>query len=258
MGHAGDGSFASGAPAGLACVAMQGPMSGLSPGSRSPIGQLRRLLGLGFGLAVIVGSTIGVGILRTPGLVAGHLPSGAAILVLWLVGGLYTLLGSVCLAELGTMVPRAGGYYAYARRGFGDWVGFGVGWTDWLTYCTVLAYVSIGLAEFIGVLLPALGGWVRPIAAGTLLAMVALQWAGLKVSAWFQEWTTAVKFLAFLALIVAAFTMGPHGAGGLQAPGVAPGLTFTGIILALQAVVIAYGGWQSALSFTAADPALTS
>ena len=53
--------------------------------------------------------------------------------------------------------------------------------------------------------MPALAGWVRPVAIVTLLAMVALQWAGLKVSAWFQEWTTAVKFLAFLALIVAAF-----------------------------------------------------
>jgi APA family basic amino acid/polyamine antiporter len=121
----------------------------------------------------------------------------------------------------------------------------------------VLAYVSIGLAEFSGVLLPALTGWVRPIAIVALLAMVALQWAGLKVSARFQEWTTAVKFLAFLALVVAAFTMGPAlramktaGAPGLQTP---PGLTFTGVILALQAVVIAYGGWQSALYFTEED-----
>jgi APA family basic amino acid/polyamine antiporter len=222
-------------------------------GARSSIGHLRRLLGLAFGLAVIVGSTIGVGILRTPGIVADHLQSSNAILIAWTVGGLYTLLGAACLAELGTMLPQAGGYYVYARRGFGNWVGFGVGWTDWLTYCTVLAYVSIGLAEFSGVLLPALAGWVRPIAIVTLLAMVALQWLGLKVSAWFQEWTTAVKFLAFLAIVVAAFTMGPHAALGVQAPGDAHGLEFSGIILALQAVVIAYGGWQSALYFTEED-----
>jgi APA family basic amino acid/polyamine antiporter len=219
--------------------------------ARSPVGHLRRLLGLGFGLAVIVGSTIGVGILRTPGLVAGHLHSGSAILVLWLVGGLYTVLGAVCLAELGTAVPRAGGYYVYARRAFGDWVGFGVGWTDWLTYGTVLAYVSIGLAEFSGVLLPALAGWIRPLAVITLLAMVALQWAGLQVSARFQEWTTAVKFLAFLALVVAALAHGP--ARGLPAAADAHGLTFAGVVLALQAVVIAYGGWQSALYFTEED-----
>jgi APA family basic amino acid/polyamine antiporter len=231
-----------------------GAVPGGSPAPRSPIGQLRRLLGLGFGLAVIVGSTIGVGILRTPGLVAGHLFSGAAILVAWLVGGVYTLLGAVCLAELGAMVPRAGGYYVYARRGFGDWVGFAVGWTDWLTYCTVLAYASIGLAEFSGGLVPALAAWVRPVAVVALLAMVALQWAGLQVSARFQEWATVVKFLAFLALIVGALTMGPQGARSLSGAGSAPGvLTFSGCILALQAVVIAYGGWQSALYFTEED-----
>ena len=221
--------------------------------ARSPIGHLRRLLGLGFGLAVIVGSTIGVGILRTPGLVAGHLHTSSAILVLWLAGGLYTLLGAVCLAELGTMLPQAGGYYVYARRGFGNWVGFGVGWTDWLTYCTVLAYVSIGLAEFSAALLPALAGWVRPVAVVTLLAMVGLQWAGLEVSARFQEWTTAVKFLAFLALVVAALARAPEPARGLTAAADARGLTFTGVILALQAIIIAYGGWQSALYFTEDD-----
>lgn len=224
-----------------------------SSGARSSIGHLRRLLGLAFGLAVIVGSTIGVGILRTPGLVASHLHSPGAILIAWTVGGLYTLLGAVCLAELGTMMPQAGGYYVYARRGFGDWVGFGVGWTDWLTYCTVLAYVSIGLAEFTGVFMPALMPWVRPVAIVTLLAMVALQWLGLKVSAQFQEWTTALKFLAFLGLVVAAFMMGPHISRNLQTSGAASGLSFSGVILALQAVVIAYGGWQSALYFTEED-----
>src|SRR2546426_9809877 len=67
---------------------------------------LRRILGLGFGLAVIVGSTLGIGILRAPGLVAGQISNPSIILALWLVGGLYTLLGAVCLAELGTMLPQ--------------------------------------------------------------------------------------------------------------------------------------------------------
>src|SRR5213595_356245 len=105
---------------------------------------LLRLLGVGFGLAVIVGSTLGIGILRTPGLVAAQIANPSTILAVWVVGGLYTLLGSVCLTELGTMLPQAGGYYVYARRAFGDTAGFAVGWTDWLTYCAVLGYVSIG------------------------------------------------------------------------------------------------------------------
>ena len=118
----------------------------------------RRILGVGFGLAVIVGSTLGIGILRTPGLVAGQLLElRRSILAVWIVGGLYTLLGAVCLAELGTMLPEAGGYYVYARRAFGDTVGFAVGWTDWLTYCAVLGYVSIAIGEFSV-------SWCRPVA----------------------------------------------------------------------------------------------
>src|SRR5436309_5477114 len=129
---------------------------------------LLRILGVGFGLAVIVGSTLGIGILRTPGLVAAQLASRSGILAVWLLGGLYTLLGSVCLTELGTMLPRAGGYYVDARRAFGDTAGFAVGWTDWLCYCAVLGYISIGMAEFIAVLAPALGAAVRPIAVALL------------------------------------------------------------------------------------------
>src|SRR6185295_16195225 len=94
-------------------------------------GGLLRILGVGFGLAVIVGSTLGIGILRSPGLVAAQLASPSGVLALWIVGGLYTLLGAICLTELGTMLPEAGGYYVYARRAFGTRVGFAVGWTDW-------------------------------------------------------------------------------------------------------------------------------
>src|SRR5262249_43630173 len=147
---------------------------------------LRRILGVGFSLAVIVGSTLGIGILRTPGMVAGQLQVPATIIAMWIGGGLYTMLGAVCLAELGTLAPRAGGYYVYARRAFGDWVGFAVGWSDWITYCAVLAYVSIGISEFIAELVPALDA-VRPLAIGVLVGFVGLQWAGLRVSSWFQE-----------------------------------------------------------------------
>ncbi len=216
-------------------------------------GHLRHILGVGFGVAVIVGASLGIGILRTPGLVAAQLPNHAAILTVWIVGGLYTLLGAVCLTELGTMLPQAGGYYVYARRAFGDRVGFAVGWADWLTYCAVLGYVSIGMAEFLGVLVPPLARAVTPVAAAALLAFVALQWAGLQVSSRFQQTTTAVKFAAFVALVVAALAMSARralpspAATGLAAP------SLVGAIVALQSVAITYGGWQSALYFSEED-----
>jgi APA family basic amino acid/polyamine antiporter len=215
---------------------------------------LRRILGVGFGLAVTIGGTIGVGILRTPSLIAAQLPDRFSILLVWVVGGLYTLLGAVCLAELGTAVPQAGGYYVYARRALGDAVGFAVGWTDWLTYCAVLAYLSIAIGEFLVVLVPSLSGFEKVIAIATLVGFVALQWAGLRVSSWFQEWTTAVKCLAFLALVVACLAMagGTSSAAAISTAAVPPA-TMTGVIVALQAVVIAFGGWQGALYFAEED-----
>jgi APA family basic amino acid/polyamine antiporter len=212
--------------------------------------RLQRILGVGFGLAVIVGSTIGVGILRTPGLVAAQLGTAGSILVVWIAGGLYTLLGSVCLTELGTMLPQAGGYYVYARRAFGDGAGFAVGWTDWLTYCAVLGYVSIGLAEFVAVLVPRLTGAVTPVAIAALLAFVVLQWGGIRVSSRFQEVATAIKLAAFLALVSACLLVGRTGSADAAAPAPA---TFYSVIIALQSVVITYGGWQSALYFAEED-----
>lgn len=221
--------------------------------TRDAPGRLRRILGISFGLAVTIGGTLGVGILRAPGLVAGQLGDAPTILVAWIAGGLYTLLGALCLAELGTMTPRAGGYFVHARRAFGDRVGFAVGWSDWVTYCAVLGYLSIAMAEFLAELVPPVAALVKPIAIAILVGFVGLQWAGLRVSSRFQEWTTALKCLAFLVLIGAALL-----GGGSSAPAGPPaeppaGMTLAGVIAALQAVVITYGGWQSALYFTEED-----
>jgi len=228
-------------------------LAGITTAGDRSTARLRRILGVGFGLAVILGSTIGVGILRTPGQVAGGLSAPWLIVVVWIAGGLYTLLASLCLTELGTMAPQAGGFYVYARRAFGDWVGFAVGWTDWVTYCAVLGYVSIGLSEFLGELVPSLAGAARPIAIGVLVGLVVLQWAGVRIGRWFQEWTTALKCLAFLALVVAALVLsgGAHVEPAAAAP--LPPLTLSGLLAALQAVVITFGGWQSALYFTEED-----
>jgi len=212
---------------------------------------LIRILGIGFGLAVIVGSTIGIGVLRTPGLVAGQLPSRGAILAVWIVGGLYTLVGAACLAELGTMLPQAGGYYVYARRAFGDTAGFAVGWSDWITYCAVLGYVSIAMGEFTALLVPSLAGYEKAVSLAALAALAGLQLAGLRVSSRFQEITTAVKCAAFLLVVVAALLFAPAMPAATAAA--AQTSSFAGLIVALQSVVITYGGWQSGLYFSEED-----
>jgi len=213
-------------------------------------GRLRRVLGVGFGLAVSIGGTIGVGILRTPGLVAEQLHAPLAIVLLWVAGGIYTLLGASCLTELGVMLPRAGGFYVYVRRAFGNTAGFAVGWTDWVMYCSVLGYLSIAIAEFIAALGLVPGDVIRFLAVLILVSIVALQWLGVRISSRFQEVTTSLKCLAFLALIAACLLVPTSGHVLAHIP--SP-MTLSGLMVALQAIVITYAGWQSPLYFIEED-----
>ena len=213
-------------------------------------GQLRRVLGVGFGLAVSIGGTIGVGILRTPGLVAEQLHLPSVILLLWVAGGIYTLLGASCLTELGLMFPRAGGFYVYVRRAFGNTAGFAVGWTDWLMYCSILGYLSIAIAEFVAALGVIPGGAIRFLSVLILVSIVALQWFGIRISSLFQEVTTSLKCVAFLVLVAICLLVPSDGYPSARTPS---SMTFSGLIVALQAIVITYGGWQSPLYFMEED-----
>jgi APA family basic amino acid/polyamine antiporter len=213
-------------------------------------GQLRRVLGVGFGLAVSIGGTIGVGILRTPGLVAEQLQAPLVILLLWVAGGIYTLLGASCLTELGVMLPQAGGFYVYVRRAFGNTTGFAVGWTDWLMYCSVLGYLSIAIAEFIATLGLIPGSAIRVLSVLILVSIVALQWLGIRISSLFQEVTTSLKCVAFLVLVAACLLVPTHGYPSTRIPS---SMTFSGLVIALQAIVITYAGWQSPLYFIEED-----
>jgi APA family basic amino acid/polyamine antiporter len=94
---------------------------------------LQRILGLGFGLALVFGTTVGVGILRLPGTVAAGLGDSKLIMLAWALGGLYSLMGAVSVAELAAMIPETGGFRVYTRRAFGEGVGFAMSraWATW-------------------------------------------------------------------------------------------------------------------------------
>src|SRR5262245_42101619 len=111
-------------------------------------GKLLRILGVGFGLAVAIGGTVGVGILRNPSGVAAQLGSYWPILLAWFLGGVYCLLGANYLAELATMTPKAGGFYVHARRAFGDYGGFVVGWSDWANNTLALGFIAVVFGEY--------------------------------------------------------------------------------------------------------------
>lgn len=215
-------------------------------------GRLLRILGIGFGLAVIIGNTIGAGILRTPGEVAARLPEVGLFLGVWVAGGGYALLGAISIAELGTMLPRSGGQYIFARYALGDYAGFVVGWSDWISTCGSSAAISIVIGEYLGVLFPALARYSVSIALAIVVAFAVLQWRGLRWGSNIQNVTSLLKALAFVALIAACFLLGGKGSGGestLQAAPTGSG-GLIAVVLALQAVIYTYDGWTGVIYFS--------
>ena len=219
-------------------------------------GRLLRVLGVVFGLAVTVGITIGMGILRTPGEVAQQLPNAWLFMGAWLLGGVYALFGAVSVAELGTMIPRSGGFYVFARRALGEYPGFVVGWSDWLSTCGTVAAVALVLGEYAGLLVPALAGREAAVASAVTIAFALLQWRGVRWGGRSQELTSLLKTLAFAALIAACFAWGGRGGGDgavtTAAPAVAPAAgvgLLTALVLALQGIIYTYDGWYSTVYF---------
>ena len=215
-------------------------------------GHLLRVLGVGFGLAVIIGNTIGAGIFRSPGTVATLLPNYWLFLSVWLIGGFYALLGAFQIAELGTMLPRSGGQYVFARHALGEYAGFIVGWSDWISTCGSTAAVALVIGEFMGALFPALAGKSVIIAAVVAGAFAILQWRGVLWGSNVQNVTSLLKALAFVALIIAAFVLGGGATESAAAPSVtSEKLVLVGaFVLALQAVIFTYDGWTGVVYFS--------
>ena len=212
-------------------------------------GHLLRVLGVGFGLAVIIGNTIGAGIFRAPGTISEQLPATVPFLLVWLAGGLYALLGAISLAELGTMLPRSGGQYVFSRYALGEYAGFIVGWSDWISSCGSTAAVSLLIGTFAGALFPALAGQSKTVAAAVAIIFAFLQWRGIVWGSNIQNLTSLLKGLAFFALIVAAFLLGGNGALTTTQSHATP-ITLAAIVISLQAAIYTYDGWSGVIYFS--------
>jgi APA family basic amino acid/polyamine antiporter len=222
-----------------------------------PRTSLKRILGLGFGIAVIFGGTVGVGILRMPGTIAGQLGSFWPIMFVWTAGGCYALLGAVSIAELGTAMPQAGGFYIYSKRAFGPVAGFAVGWADWLNNCAVIAYAAVAAAEYIAALIPGVASRSTSIALGLLVLFCALHWTGIKVSSSIQQLTSSVTAMTFLLLAIACLMHPPQANHSIFPNGFGhtSGLfqMLVPMVAAFRAIVVTYDGWYEAIYFTEED-----
>lgn len=215
---------------------------------------LLRILGVAFGVAVVIGGTIGSGILRTPGAVVAQFGSERLALAAWAAGAVSALLAASALADLVTSVPRSGGFYVFARRALGNAVGVAIGWADWASNCAAVTYAAITFSEYIALLYPGMAPFGNAPGAAVVIAFAALQFGGMRLSGRVLEVTSFGKALAFVLLIALLF-MAPAASGEATAlPGPPGGFaTFAAAIIALQLVVGAFDGWQQAMYFAGED-----
>lgn len=205
----------------------------------------------------MIGSTIGVGILKAPGQLAAALGSVPLAIALWVAISAYALFGASIIGELAALVPRAGAWYAYADRAFGGTAAFAIGWINWLMLLSTASTLAVAIGEFLGQLVPAVAPLGTALAVGSLLGFAALHWGGTRSSGRAQELTSAVKALAFLALVAACALRGGGGEVALRSPlgpGAPGGLALAlGLVAAAQIVIFAFDGWYGAIYFAEED-----
>ncbi len=218
-------------------------------------GRLLKALGMWFGMAAAIGNTIAAGIVYTPGNVAQQLPNAWLFLGIWILGGLYALCGAPSMAELGAAIPRSGGQYNFSRRALGDYAGFIVGWSDWLSTCGTAAAVAIVISDYSGHLFAILSGHVQSLCVAIIVGFGVLQWRGIRWGSGAQLLTAALKTGAFIILVAAAFLLGGPAHKAASEPGLAALPLLSGwpltiaVMLGLQAVIYTVDGWDGIIYF---------
>lgn len=222
-----------------------------APIAMATVRPLRRILGLGFGLAIVFGTMVGVGILRLPGTVAAAVGDRTLIMACWVLGGLYALMGAVAVSELAAMFPEAGGFRVYARRAFGEGAGFVIGWIDWLSSVASLAFAAVTVVAFVGALWPPAAPHDRSIGILVLALFTGLHWAGLRIGSSVTASISAAIGLLLLILVVGCFLAAPAAstvapaASSAASPPLMSMAMLAAAVPALRSILTAYDGWYS-------------
>lgn len=198
------------------------------------------------GAVMIVGIVLGVGIFRSPPVVAVNSGDGLVFLALWLVGGFITLVGALCYAELSAAYPDAGGEYHFVSRAFGPPVGFLFAWSRMSVIQTgSIAILGFVFGDYAADLL-VLGPGASPLLAGAVVVVLtAVNVAGIRPGRWTQYVLTGGSVLGLLAVTAAGLVLAP-GADASPVAGAGGGGASAGssLGLALIFVLLAFGGWS--------------
>jgi amino acid transporter len=208
----------------------------------------RLLLTLFDAIALIVGIVIGAGIFETPAVVAASAGSATAVLFLWLAGGLISLIGALCYAELATTYPHVGGTYYYLKRAFGLKVAFLFAWARMTVIQTgSIALLAFIFGDYVSEILH-LGSFSSSIYAAIAIAVfTALNILGLQQGKRAQNWLTVVKVLGLLLVIGWGIFAPAVSAAALSSPFPTQGSWGTAMLF----VLLSYGGWNEAAYISA-------
>ena len=221
---------------------------------------LPRRIGFWTAVAILIGSTIGSGIFRSPAGIADKLPGPLPMLAVWLTGGLFALCGAVSLAEIAGAYPRTGGLYAYIKEGWGDLPAFLFGWSE----LVVIRAASLGAVSstFAAYFLRFLGydaavepyrSRVHYVAAVAIALTATFNYVGVRWGALVQNLTTIAKYAGLVVIVLFASAIGLPRTGGHFAPATPPGsFSIAPFGLALVSVLWAFDGWAD-LSFVAGE-----
>jgi APA family basic amino acid/polyamine antiporter len=211
-------------------------------------GSLLRVLGMTFGIAVVVGGMVGQGIFRTPGIIAGSVHSPQLILGLWVVGGLLAGINSFAYVELATAIPCAGGTYDFVKRAFGPLAGVVTGWGAWLVLVTLEAFLGIVVAEFLQRLGVFPGIPPSLVAVDVIVIFSALNWTSTRIAGDSQIIFSAFKGAALIALVILLFARPASGAPPAVAEVGGP-IGIAALAAAMRQVINTYNGWDEVVYF---------
>lgn len=230
-----------------------------APPTRDP-GALPRRIGYWSAVAIVVGSTIGSGIFRTPASVADRIPGPLPLISIWIIAGILALCGALTLAEVASVLPRTGGFYAFLRDGWSRLPAFLFGWSQLvLVRAVALGAISITFAEyslrFLGYdpTVAPYNAVARYTAAAAILLTGAFNIIGVRWGSLVTNLTTLGKFTGLAFVIVIALFLGLPETGGHFTPAAPPGsFAVSAFGAALVSVLWAYDGWGD-LSYVAGE-----
>ncbi len=194
------------------------------------------------GAVFLIGVVVGIGIFKTPSLVAANVPNEAAFYGVWLLGGCVMLVGALCYAELGSAHPDAGGEYRFLTLAYGKPAGLLFAWARGTVIQTgAIAAVAFVYGEYASVILP-LGAYSTAIhAASAVAALTALNLIGTPQTVWTQWGLTSLTIATKFVLIVSGALVAPAASELAAQP------NFSGSVgLATVFVLLTYGGWNEA------------